>query len=302
MPIAEPQTIPLLRSHLQLQNILLLVDLDQHSHVTLSHALRIQKLRESRIIACHLLSPAEGSFVPDDPTRRIPDLERRQSEMELRDLELHTRLKEVAHSLVLENGTFGEVIPKLAAEYEIDLVVMGSHRHSRTAKLLFGSICEAVVRETPLPVLTVGPRLTTLAAATPFRRILLATDFDEASQHAASYALSLAMDAGGCVNLLHVVESPEQLAGHPQQKLAEIRGKLKRLVPEDAELFCSPQVIVEYGPAAQRILETAERENSDLIVMGVHRPKFPALASHALHDVAYDVISQATCPVLTLNH
>src|SRR5512146_3269630 len=106
MPLAEPQVVPLPpRSHLQLKNVLLLADLDRHSHITLSYALRVQKLREARIIACHLLSPAESSFVPEDPTRRLPDLERRHSELELRDFELHTRLKEVAHTLLLENGT-----------------------------------------------------------------------------------------------------------------------------------------------------------------------------------------------------
>jgi len=301
MPVAQPEVIPLLRSHLQLKNLLLLVDLDRHSHVTLSHALRIQKMREARIIACHLLPTAEGTFVPDDPTRRWPDLERRRSELELKDLELHTRLKEVSHTLLLENGPFSEVVPRIAAEYEIDLLVMGCHQRSALAKLLFGSTAEEVLRGTSLPVLTVGPRVG-LSEPTPFHRILFATHFDEPSMHAASYALSLAMDDRGCVTLLHVVSDPHELREKPQKKLTEIRSKLKRLVPEDADLFCSPEVLIEYGPPAQRILETAEREHSDLIVMGVHRPKYAGLATHKLHDVAYEVIAQAACPVLTLNN
>lgn len=302
MPVAQPEMIPLLRSHLQLKNILLLVDLDRHSHVTLSHALRIQKLRGSRILACHLLPLAEATFVPEDPTRRWPDLERRRSELELRDLELHTRLKEVSHTLLLENGPFHEVLPRIAVEHEIDLVVMGCHAHSPLTKLLFGSTAEAVFRGTSLPVMTVGPRLATVVEPRAFKKILFATHFDEPSMHAASYALSLAMDERGCVTLLHVVADPSELRGRPQKKLAEIRGKLKRLVPEDADLFCSPDVLIEYGPPAKRILETAEREHSDLIVMGVHKPKYPGLATHAPHDVAYDVVAQAGCPVLTLNN
>lgn len=302
MPAALPEVVPLLRSHLQLQNILLLVDLDRHSHITLSHALRIQKLRGSRIVACHLLSSAESSFVPDDPTRRMPDLERRRSELELHDLELHSRLKEVAHTLVLESGPFPEVLPRLVAEYEIDLMVMGCHRHSTAAKLLFGCTAEEVFRSAPVPVLTVGPALAALVEPKPFQRILLATHFHEPSMHAASFALSLAMDGRGRVTLLHVVSDPGELQRHPQQKLAEIRGRLRRLVPADADLFCSPSVQIEYGQPAERILETAAREHSDLIVLGVHQPRYPGLATHAPHDVAYDVITRAECPVLTLNH
>ena len=300
MPVATPEMIPLLRSHLQLKNILLLVDLDRHSHVTLSHALRIQKLRDSRIIACHLLPAAESTFVPEDPTRRWPDLERRRSELELKDLELHTRLKEVSHTLLLENGPFHEVVPRIAEEYEIDLVVMGCHQHSTLAKLVFGSTAEELLRGTSLPVMTVGPMMTTVAEATPIRKILFATHFDEPSMHAASYALSLAMDDRGRVTLLHVVSDPRELQANPQKHLMEIRSRLKRLIPEDADLFCSPEVLIEYGPPAKRILETAQREHTDLIVMGVHKPKYSGLASHAPHDVAYDVISQAPCPVLTL--
>jgi len=302
MPVAQPEVIPLLRSHLQLKNILLLVELDRHSHITLSYALRVQALRGSRIVACHLLPEAETAFVPEDPTRRLADLERRRSELELRDLELHSRLKEVSHTLLLEHGPYREVLPRVCDEYEIDLIVLGCHAHSPAARVLFGSTAEELVRAMSLPVLVVGAQLTALAEAKPFRRILLATHFDEASMHAASYALSLAMDERGCVTLLHVVSDPDELREHPQQRLMEIRRKLRRLVPEDADLFCSPGVMVEYGPPAQRILETAEREHSDLIVMGARRPRFPGLASHQPHDVAYDVITRAPCPVLTLNN
>ena len=302
MPVAEPQVVPLPRSHLQLKNLLLLVDLDRHSHVTLSYALRLQKLREARIIACHLLPPAEGAFVPEDPTRRFPDLERRHFALELQDFELHTRLKEVAHTLLLEAGTFDEVVPKLVEEYDIDLVAIGCHEHSAAAKFFFGSAAEEIFRGTSVPVLNIGPRLTTITEPKPFQKILLATHFDDGSIHAANYALIFAMDNGGVVTLLHVIEDSRELVTHPHEKLASIREHLRSLIPDNAELYCSPEILVEYGPPAQRIVETAEREQADLIVMGVHRPKFLGVASHSLHDIAYDVITHANCPVLTLNH
>lgn len=296
---AEVVTLP--RSHLQLKNILVLADLDRHSHITLSYALRVQKLRDSRIVCCHLLPPAEGVFVPEDPTRHMADLERRRTEVELTDFEVHTQLKHVPHTTLLEYGTFAEVVPRLVEEQEIDLVVVGCHRHGAFGKFILGSNAEEVFRISPVPVMIVGPELTFLSDRTGFKKVLLATHFDPPSMHAAQYALSLAMDDNGVVKLLHVVNDFADAEAQPAERLMQVRGKLKELVPENADLFCSPEMLIEYGNPADRIVEVAEREKADLIVMGVHRPRFLSAAVHAPHTVAFDVITRAPCPVLTLN-
>lgn len=307
MPVATAEAelyaevVALPRSHLQLKNILVLADLDRHSHITLSYALRIQKLRDSRIVCCHLLPPAEGVFVPEDPTRHMADLERRRTEAEMTDFEVHTQLRHVPHTTLLEYGTFAEVVPKLVEEQDIDLVVVGCHRHGAFGKFMLGSNAEEVFRSAPVPVMVVGPELTFLSERTGFKRVLLATHFDTPSVHAAQYALSLAMDDNGQVKLMHVVTDTADAEAQPAERLMEVRRKLKELVPENADLFCSPEMMIEYGNPADRIVEVAEREQADLIVMGVHRPRFLSAAIHAPHTLAFDVIMRAPCPVLTLN-
>jgi nucleotide-binding universal stress UspA family protein len=55
-----------------------------------------------------------------------------------------------------------------------------------------------------------------------------------------------------------------------------------------------------FGPAAEAILKFAGDHGVDLIVMGVERMD-RVMASHApKSDTAYEVVRNATCPVLTV--
>jgi nucleotide-binding universal stress UspA family protein len=57
---------------------------------------------------------------------------------------------------VLQGPPFVELI-RYAREYEIDLIVMGTHGRSGLAHVLLGSVAERIVRKAPCPVLTVRP-------------------------------------------------------------------------------------------------------------------------------------------------
>lgn len=53
----------------------------------------------------------------------------------------------------LERGDPAETILRLAEEGEHDLIVMGSHGHSRVHRALIGSVSEKVLRVSKVPVL-----------------------------------------------------------------------------------------------------------------------------------------------------
>jgi nucleotide-binding universal stress UspA family protein len=54
-------------------------------------------------------------------------------------------------------GDPGLEIVKYAEEKGIDLIIMGTHGRKTLAHLLMGSVAEQVVRNSPVPVLTVNP-------------------------------------------------------------------------------------------------------------------------------------------------
>lgn len=57
--------------------------------------------------------------------------------------------------VVLEEGDPRTAIGELAAREHADLVVLGTHAREGLARLLIGSTAEAVLRTSPVPVLTV---------------------------------------------------------------------------------------------------------------------------------------------------
>lgn len=58
----------------------------------------------------------------------------------------------------LTEGVPHKEIERLVDEYDIDLVVMGTHGRTGIARLLVGSVAERVVRTCPVPVVTVPPK------------------------------------------------------------------------------------------------------------------------------------------------
>ena len=58
---------------------------------------------------------------------------------------------------VVVEGEPAEAITGAAAESGADLIVMGSHGHSQVRHFLLGSVTEAVIRGSEIPVLVVRP-------------------------------------------------------------------------------------------------------------------------------------------------
>jgi nucleotide-binding universal stress UspA family protein len=64
-------------------------------------------------------------------------------------------LGNVEHHLILRTGRPAEQIIDAAIEFEIHMVVMATHGRSGESRFCLGSVAEAVIRESPCPVLTI---------------------------------------------------------------------------------------------------------------------------------------------------
>ncbi|MBU4262103.1 MAG: universal stress protein [Proteobacteria bacterium] len=58
---------------------------------------------------------------------------------------------------VVMAGDIAETIRNYAREQKVDLIVMGTHGYKGLEKVLFGSIAEKLVKNSPCPVLTINP-------------------------------------------------------------------------------------------------------------------------------------------------
>jgi universal stress protein A len=140
------------------------------------------------------------------------------------------------------------------------------------------------------------------------RRILAPTDFSDFSKQALKSALELAQTFDAKLLLLHVLELPSYpIEGLVPSSLgANLLDDLERQASRDlagvlpeAEgggVDVGRRVII--GTPHRKIIEAAEEEKSDLIVMATHGRT--GLSHLVLGSVAERVVRTATCPVLTI--
>ena len=135
------------------------------------------------------------------------------------------------------------------------------------------------------------------------KRILVATDFSDASDVALTYGRSLAQTFGASLHLLHVTENPflRPTPAHPHMLKAATKGQLEeRLTTDDRVRLRATSVLATSDNPAQEITRHAAVHDVDLIVMGTHGRG--AMAQLLMGSVAEKVVRTAPCPVLTVRH
>ncbi len=282
-----------------IRNIAFATDLSPESYAALPFAADFAKRYGAKIWGFHVAVPEPFA---SRPYRDVPTLERGVQETGRRlQEEFEKRLAGIPNEVtVIEFGDTWMALSSFIKKNHIDLLVMGTHGRTGLGRAMLGSVAEAVFRQCACPVLTVGPKVTHGLRAV--REILHATDFTPAARAAAQYAISQAQEQGAHLVLLHVIESPK--AGefaYGGEFVGAATELLRELVPAEAHLSGPPEQLVRIGDPAEVILNLARERAADLIVLGVRKPEGNlGLTTHFGRAVAYRVVSEATCPVLTV--
>jgi nucleotide-binding universal stress UspA family protein len=215
----------------------------------------------------------------------------------------------LVRSAQVRNGAAEFEIYKTAREQSADLIVIASHGLGGLKHKFIGSTSEAVVRHAPCPVLTVREHtFATEEGQRPCfapRRILLTTDFSEASKKAFPYAMALARKFEASLILVHVVPShlPAELS-HMGMVLEEkeMLSKAQEHLPGFQQAELDPHLHVEtavlHGGPAHEICTSAAMQGADLIVISTHG--HTGLKRFALGSVTENVVRHAPCPVLVV--
>lgn len=166
------------------------------------------------------------------------------------------------------------------------LIALGTHGRSGLNRLLMGSVAEKVVRQSPVPVLTVRPH-----TAPPFRRLLCPVNNAPVARAALAHAADLAARSGAELLLLAVDEG-EGPGQRPDP------DQLCALVPAGLRARCALRSLGRRGEAAEQILQVAAEEHRDLIVLGAqHRP---LLETTIFGTTSVRVMRHAPAAVLTV--
>ena len=210
-------------------------------------------------------------------------------------------------SFVIKRGfNAGEVIIDKAEESGADLIVMGTHGHSPIRHFFLGSVAEKVVRYAPCPVMVLG-RMED--APGRFQNILLPVDFSDASDRAATVALSVAKRHGARLHMLHVyqdiVPPPYYTAADSAfawDKELKKRGEaaLHKFIAKHQQEGVSTVSHLLEGRVAREIVEFSRGNSIDLIVMGT--AGLSGFHHFLLGSVTEKVLRRSDIPVLTVRN
>lgn len=284
---------------LAVKNVLVAADLSPVSETALNFARAIARRYDSKLFVSNVISPAETAMIPPEYWGSTEQMIEEAAERQLR--QLGARLEGLPHELLLERGGVSDAVFEDIDRLGIDLVVLGTHGREGFGRLMMGSIAEEIIRRVTCPVLTIGPRVAArMPGEAEFKEIIFATNFGMESCAATPYAISLAQEFQARLTLVNVVT--ERLSSiEPRQVVMDRINRLRELVPPDADLWCQPECVVEFGKAAEQILSAAKERNADLIVLGAKSAAWPTgAATHVSEATAHTVVSHATSPVMTV--
>lgn len=137
--------------------------------------------------------------------------------------------------------------------------------------------------------------------------ILCPVDFSEFSVKAFDYAYSLARRYDAKLYLEHVIRPLTEYSYHtPQPWMHEYYEKsrtesgeeLRKMIAKQATNSFKPEIVVEIGFPDETILDFAQKQPIDLIVMGTHGLRGADL--WMMGSVTEKVIRKARCPVLAV--
>jgi nucleotide-binding universal stress UspA family protein len=137
------------------------------------------------------------------------------------------------------------------------------------------------------------------------RKILAPTDLSDLSCVGVRYAMEMARDLSAEVIVLNVVPVGEDWvppkSGDVRELMASEVAALERFLADklgDELNLVEIRKRVEFGAAMTNIVEMAEREKADMIVMSTHGRT--GLNHILLGSVAEKVVARAACPVLVI--
>ena len=301
----------LITAALKPRSILIATDFSEASEKALRYSLALARFYESKLCLAHVVSSLGLTMAGPDAIAACEEAVSREA-AELEDSLMQTgALTGIQHKFTVRHGELWPELREIIREESADLLVVGTHGRHGIAKLFFGSIAQQIFRQADCPVLTFGPRgdgHPWFGTSSTHPTFLFATAFGPASLHGLPQAIAAANQFGAQLAFLSIMPaapSSTDKALTDWQEDARTRT-LQRLaeLAEDTGLDTRPQLYTEFEsgrPVSERIFETAGKLRADLIIMGLHDSAYTGAISHLDLASTYDVVCQASSPVLTVN-
>ena len=274
------------------RTVLVAVDFSTHARAA---ALRACDLARACDAGVRLIHGAPGQR--DAPVRSVSP----SQEIESWRADLAERGARVSAFVEQEDPV--DLISRHADAEDVLLVVMGMHGFHGYDRLFLGSVAERALRLAQVPIMIV--KESEDDASVRIHRILLATDFSPASEHALRLAIHWARRLGADVEVLHAIQDPEGQRDYPRPRDSASRSghqrtnaleSLRSILSRTAAAGVRAVADLTYGAPSIEIVKHAARSRADLVVLGLR----DAVAAGPVRcgSVTERVIRHVKCSVL----
>jgi len=199
---------------------------------------------------------------------------------------------------VISEGKPAQQIMQLAEKEEVDVIIMGPAK---------GVITDQVIRASSRPVLAIPQSDNELRPLQTISKVLVTTDFSPYSKAVVDYAFQLKQLIDFELFLLHVIELSTGIKlgirqGYFTDASSKLRNwsknQLENLTPRQFADDASVHRLIEEGPVSEKIAETAEAYDADLIILGAHG--YGAVEKHFVGTTTSKVLAKVSRPILTV--
>ena len=209
--------------------------------------------------------------------------------------------------LAVDFGQPAAAILDYAERERVDLIAMATHGRAGLARLVYGSVTDAVLRHGHIPLLVMRTRETPSAKAPRLSRILVPLDGSTLAACALPHAQQLAMAHKADVVLFAIWDTfGHSLTMYPQTEIEaqmlETHAVAKQYLIAQADALQARGVCVRWqlqsGLVVESIVATAEQQAVSLIVMSTHgRRGFNLWLAGSVAD---EVLRATDIPVLLI--
>ena len=230
-----------------IEKILVPIDFSDPSKKALSYGLSLAVELHGTLLLAHVVSSSVAlAYAYPAETHQITKNSHDEAKAKLREW-VHADYRESLNSrFIVKTGNVEDELLGIAAEENVDLIVMGTHGRRTFERWLLGSVTEHFVRKASVPVLTVsqldGEHQIHEPQPIPLRRLLYTTGLeatpgqpDRGPDRAMDMALTLAREFSAELVVMHVM--PESYC----QKWCLTKGSSGGLID-----LCRFDTIVEF--------------------------------------------------------
>jgi nucleotide-binding universal stress UspA family protein len=293
--------------------ILVGVDDSEQAKTAAAFAARLAREHRGELVLCHVVRQLRGAW-PDSggaASDSLPDdASARRAHALLDAVAERVEPLGIAAQQRIVEGEAANGIIEVADEMACRLIVVGTHHAVGVQQLLIGSVTNAVLRASTLPVLTIGRGLQ-LGDQTRrcLERVLVATDDSEPSEAAIEIAFRLPPEDRRklvfcCVaDVDHAADADPDTSDDPTLG-NRLTARAQTIADRARTLALARGITAESrvleGNPSEAINAAAAQEEADLIILGSHgRRGFERLL---LGSVAESIVRTAAVPVLVVPH